>query len=54
MSTQEIRRELTKPNREGLAQGDLKGHELREEKIRAGARSWGEARLELTAPLMDR
>ncbi len=47
MSTQEIIRELTKLNRDELAQVDLKLHELLEEKIRTGGRSWGEALLEV-------
>ena len=47
MSTQEIIRELTKLNRDELAQVDLKLHELLEEKIGAGGRSWGEALLEV-------
>ena len=40
-------RELTKLNRDELAQIDLKLHELLEEKIGAGGRSWGEALLEV-------
>jgi hypothetical protein len=47
MSTQEIIRELAKLNRDELAQVDLKLHELLEEKIRIGGRSWGEALLEV-------
>jgi hypothetical protein len=47
MSTQEIIRELTKLDRDELAQVDLKLHELLEEKIRTGGRSWGEALLEV-------
>src|SRR5260370_32065238 len=47
MSTQEIIRELTKLNRDELAQVDLKLHDLLEEKIRTGGRSWGEALLEV-------
>src|SRR5271165_7540629 len=47
MSTQEIIRELTKLNRDELAQVDLKLHELLEEKIGAGGRSLGEALLEV-------
>ena len=46
-STQEMIRELTKLNRDELAQIDLKLHELLEEKIGAGGRSWGEALLEV-------
>jgi hypothetical protein len=34
-------------NRDELAQIDLKLHELLEEKIGAGGRSWGEALLEV-------
>ena len=47
MSTQEIIRELTKLNRDELTQVDLKLHELLEEKIRTGGKSWGEALLEI-------
>ena len=47
MSTQEIIRELTKLNRDELAQVDLKLHELLEEKISTDGRSWGEALLEV-------
>ena len=47
MSAQEIIRELTKLNRDELAQVDLKLHELLEEKIRTGGKSWGEALLEV-------
>jgi len=47
MSTQEIIRELTKLDRDELAQIDMKLHELLEEKIRTGGRSWGEALLEV-------
>jgi predicted nucleic acid-binding protein len=47
MSTQEIIRELTKLDRDELAQVDLKLHELLEEKIRTSGRSWGEALLEV-------
>ena len=47
MSTQEIIKELTKLNRDELAQVDLKLHELLEEKTRTGGRSWGEALLEV-------
>ena len=39
MSTQEIIRELTKLDRDELAQIDLKLHELLEKKIRTGGRS---------------
>ena len=47
MSTQEIIRELTQLDRDELAQVDLKLHELLEEKMRTGGRSWGEALLEV-------
>jgi hypothetical protein len=47
MSTQEIIKELTKLSRDELAQVDLKLHELLQEKIRTGGRSWGEALLEI-------
>ena len=53
MSTQEIIRELTKLNRDELAQVDLKMHELLEEKIGAGGRSWGEALLEVAGTVVN-
>jgi len=40
MSTQEIIRELAKLNRDELTQVDLRLHELLQEKIRPGGKSW--------------
>jgi hypothetical protein len=47
MSAQEIIRELAKLNRDELTQVDLRLHELLQEKIRPGGKSWGEALLEV-------
>ena len=47
MSAQEIIGELVKLDRDELAQVDLKLHELLEEEISTGGRSWGEALLEV-------
>jgi hypothetical protein len=47
MSAQEIIRELAKLNRDELTQVDLKLHELLQERIRPGGKSWGEALLEV-------
>ena len=47
MSAQEIIGELAKLDRDELAQVALKLHELLEEEISAGGRSWGEALLEV-------
>jgi hypothetical protein len=52
MSTQEIIRELTKLDRDELAQVDQKLHELLEEKIRTGGRPWGEALLEVAGTVV--
>jgi hypothetical protein len=46
MSTQEIIRELAKLSRDELTEVDLRLHELLQEKIRPGGKSWGEALLE--------
>jgi len=47
MSTQEIIRELAKLSRDELTEVDLRLHELLQEKIRPGGKSWGEALLEV-------
>jgi hypothetical protein len=47
MNAQEIIRELAKLNRDELTQVDLRLHELLQEKIRPGGKSWGEALLEV-------
>ena len=47
MGAQEIIGELAKLDRDELVQVDLKLHELLQEKISAGGRSWGEALLEV-------
>ena len=47
MSAQEIIRELAKLNRDELIQVDLRLHELLQEKIRPGGKSWGKALLEV-------
>jgi hypothetical protein len=51
MSTQEIIRELAKLNRDELTQVDLRLHELLQEKIRPGGKSWGEALLEVAGTI---
>ena len=53
MSTKEIITELAKLDRDELAQVDLKLHELLEERMRTGGRSWGEALLELAGTVED-
>jgi hypothetical protein len=47
MSTQEIIRELAKLSRDELTEVELRLHELLQEKIRPGGKSWGEALLEV-------
>jgi hypothetical protein len=53
MSAQEIIKELTKLDRDQLVEIDLKLHELLEEKISPGGRSWGEALLEVAGTVED-
>ena len=47
MNAEEIIRELAKLNRDELTQVDLRLHELLQEKIHPGGKSWGEALLEV-------
>jgi hypothetical protein len=53
MSAQEIIQELMKLNREELRQIDLKLHQLLKEKTSPGAKSWGEALLEVAGTVQD-
>jgi cephalosporin-C deacetylase-like acetyl esterase len=53
MSAQEIIKELTKLDRDQLVEIDLKLHELLEEKISTGGKSWGEALLEVAGTVED-
>jgi hypothetical protein len=53
MSTKEIITELAKLDRDELAEIDLKLHELLEERMRTGGRTWGEALLEVAGTVED-
>jgi hypothetical protein len=53
MSAQEIIQELMRLNWEELKQIDLKLHQLLEEKASTGAKSWGEALLEVAGTVQD-